>query len=229
MLRTSVIVDYQNVHLTAHDVFNPRGERHESLIHPMQFAVRAIVERNARQRPGFPHAVVERVTAYRGLHHVDYDWEQNRRCLDQASQWEADGVQVELRDLKYRFEYGADGRPIRDINGKKVPRGRPEEKGIDVLCALACVREAARPDVDLVILASRDTDLVPALDEVHDFRAQKPDQYARIETVAWFNPRWREESTRTFGNLRPSGDRRIWNTNLGRQCYDASLDRRDYR
>lgn len=229
MLRTSVVMDYQNVHLTAHDVFNPRGDRHASLIHPVQFAQRAILERNARQREGHPRAQLSQVTAYRGLHHVDHDWEQNRRCLDQASQWEADGARVELRDLKYRFEYGADGRPILDINGKKVPRGRPEEKGIDVLCALACVREAARPDVDLVILASRDTDLVPALDEVYDFRGQDASRYARIETVSWFNRRWREDGTRTFGNLLPSGSRRIWNTNLGRDCYESSIDRRDYR
>ena len=229
MLRTSIIIDYQNAHLTARDVFEPRTERHECLIHPMQFARRAIVERNARQREGHPHAECTGVTVYRGLHHVDHDWEQSRRCSDQATQWRADGATVELRDLKYRYEYGADGRPILDINGKKVPRGRPEEKGIDVLCALACVREAARPDIDLVILASRDTDLVPALDEVYDFRGADPARYARIETVAWFNPRWREEGTRSYGNLRPTEPRRIWNTNLDRSCFEASLDRNDYR
>jgi hypothetical protein len=77
---------------------------------------------------------------------------------------------------------GAGGQPIRDINGHKIPIGRPKEKGIDGLCALACVREAARPDVDLVVLASRDTDLVPALDEVYDFRGADPKRYAGIET-----------------------------------------------
>ena len=33
------------------------------------------------------------------------------------------------------------------------------EKGVDVLCALAAVREAQDPDTDLVILASSDSDL----------------------------------------------------------------------
>jgi hypothetical protein len=37
-------------------------------------------------------------------------------------------------------------------------------KGVDVLVALALVREAADPNVGLVILASHDTDLAPALD-----------------------------------------------------------------
>lgn len=229
MLRTSVIVDYQNVHLTAFDVFNPRGDRHESLIHPMQFAKRAMQERNARQREGYEHAEVVRVTAFRGLPHVDHDWEQNRRALDQASRWQADGVDVQLRDLKYTYRTGADGRPVLDVFGKKEPIGRPKEKGIDVLCALACIREAARDDVDLVVLASRDTDLVPALDEVYDFRGQEPDRYARIETVSWYNPFWREEGSVSGGNLRPTAPRKIWNTNLNRSCYEASLDRTDYR
>ncbi len=145
VLRASIVVDYQNVHLTAFDVFNPRGDRHDSLIHPMQFAKRAIQERNARQREGFEHAEVSRVTAFRGLPHVDYDWEQNRRALDQATQWGNDSVDVQLRDLKYSFKTGADHKPILDLNGKKIPVGRPREKGIDVLCALACVREAAAP------------------------------------------------------------------------------------
>lgn len=229
MLRVSVVIDYQNVHLTAHDVFNPRGERHDSLIHPMQFARRAMIARNGRQREGHPDAAISRVLVYRGLPHVDHDWEQNRRCLDQATQWRADGAIVELRDLKYRYQYGADGRPVLDIHGKKTPIGRPEEKGIDVLCALACVREGMRPDIDVVVLASRDTDLVPVLDEMYDLHGRDATRYARVETVAWFNPRAEEEGTRSYGNLRPTSPRRIWNTNLDRACYDASLDRNDYR
>jgi uncharacterized LabA/DUF88 family protein len=229
MLRTAIVVDYQNVHLTAHDTFNRRGNKHDSLIHPMQFAKRAIVERNSRQREGYEHAVLARVTAFRGRPHADYDWEQNRRCVDQAIQWRADGAVVELRDLKYTYLRGADGRAVKDVNGKKEPVGRPMEKGIDVLCALAAVREAAAPDIDLVILASRDTDLVPVLDEVYDFHRIDPKQYAAIETVSWNNPNARREGGYNGGSLRPSGTRRIWNTNLDRACYDASLDRKDYR
>lgn len=229
MLRTAFVIDYQNVHLTARDVFNPRGADHESLIHPVQFAKRALVERNQRQREGHPHAELTRTLVFRGLHHVDHDWEQNRRCLDQAAQWRRDGAEVELRDLKYSYQLGADGRPILDINGKKVPRGRPKEKGIDVLCALACLREAERPEIDLVVLASRDTDLVPVLDELFDRRGAAPARFARIETVAWLNRNAVAEGAQSGGNLRPTKPRRIWNTNLDRACYDASLDRNVYR
>jgi hypothetical protein len=228
MLRTSVIVDYQNVHLTAKDVFDPQGHEHDSLIHPMQFAKRALMERNARQRDGYPHAELGRVIVFRGLHHADHHWEQHRRCQDQATQWRADGAEVHLRDLKYQYERDAGGRPLIDVHGKKVPKGRPKEKGIDVLCALACVREAALADVDLVILASRDTDLIPALDEVSDFHSAEPQRYSRIETVSWFNKKARAEGAMSGGSLMPTQPRRIWNTNLDRACYEASIDRGAY-
>lgn len=229
MLRATIVIDYQNVHLTARDIFDPGGEPHLSLIHPVRFARRAMGERNERQKPGMPHADVTRVLVYRGLPHVDHDWEQNRRCLDQATQWRNDGAAVELRDLKYNFQRGADSRPILDVNGKKVPVGRPREKGIDVLCALACVREAIDPEVDLVVLASRDTDLVPVLDEIYDFRSHDPERYAKIETVSWFSPEARKEGRYAGGSIRPTAPRRVWNTNLDRSCYQASLDPTDYR
>lgn len=229
MLRTSIVIDYQNVHLTSRDVFDPGGEAYDSLIHPMRFAKRALQERNAKQREGYPLAELEWVTVFRGLPHVDHDWEQHRRCIDQAAEWRRDGADVQLRDLKYRYRHGVDGRAILDAHGRKTPIGRPREKGIDVLCALACVREAARPEVDLVILASRDTDLVPVLDEVYDFRAQDPVRYARIETVAWYNRNAHAEGAMSGGSLRPTAPRRIWNTNLDRACYEASIDRAEYR
>lgn len=229
MLRASVVIDYQNVHLTARDVFDPGGESHDSLVHPVLFARRAIQARNARQRPGHPAAALSLVTVYRGLPHVDHDWEQHRRCLDQATQWRTDGAVVELRDLKYRYQTDVAGRPILDVRGKKTPVGRPKEKGIDVLCALACVRESTRDDIDLVILASRDTDLVPVLDELYDLRGSDPGRYAGIETISWFNNRARQEGAMSGGSLRPTAPRRIWNTNLDRACYEASRDRNSYR
>lgn len=226
-LRAVVVIDYQNVHLTGHDVFNPHGNRHESLIHPRQFAARALLERNSRQRPGYAHAELSKVLVYRGLPHSDHDWEQNRRCLDQADEWSGDDVEVHLRDLKYKYQRDAAGREILDIHGKKTPIGRPQEKGIDVLCALACVREAA--NFDLVVLASRDTDLRPVLDEVHDMHAENPSKFARVETVSWFNRDAAKQGGFAGGSLRPTAPRRIWNTNLNRACFDASIDRNDYR
>lgn len=225
MLRTAVVIDYQNVHLTAHDVFRPEGGRPAALIDPMAFAVTAIRRRNELQRPGYPRASLQRVTAYRGLPHADHDAEQHRRCLDQAGRWRAAGARVELRDLKYRYQLAADSHPVIDIHGRKVPVGRPKEKGIDVLCALACVREALAPDIDLVVLASRDTDLVPVLDEVWDMHRVRPEEVAAIETVSWFHREAATLGLPVLGHLRPTGDRRTWNTNLDVDCFHAARDR----
>lgn len=229
MLRASVIVDYQNVHMTARDVFDPAGPPHSSLIHPVLFARAATARRNARQKEGHPHAEVVDVHVFRGLPHVDHDWEQHRRAIDQARSWENAGAKVELRDLQYFYQRAAGGEPVRDINGKKVPEGKPREKGIDILCALKCVSEAERDDIDLVVLASRDTDLVPVLDELVDRRVREPARFAKIETFSWFDPQVRKTQAFAGGSIKPTGGRRVWNTNLDRSVYDAALDRDDYR
>lgn len=224
MLRAAVVIDYQNVHLTARDVFNPQDADHLSLVHPMLFARAAMQRRNQRQKDGYPLASVERVFVARGLPHSDHDAAQHARCSAQAAQWRSDGAIVELRDLKYDVQRGAGGRALKDIHGKTMPVGRGKEKGVDVLCALKLVRYAIDPDIDLVVLASRDTDLVPALDEVYDMRGQDS-AVARVETFTWDAP----DAPRRLGSLRPSGGRKIWNTNLDRRIFEASLDPRDYR
>ena len=227
MLRTVIVMDYQNVHLTAHDIFNRQSSKHYALIHPMQFAETAIRRRNELQREGYPHAVLKKVMVFRGLPHVDYDWEQHRRCTAQADQWRRDGTIVELRDLKYSFQMTATGLPATDANHRKIPIGPGVEKGIDVLVALTCLREALRHDVDLVIMASRDTDLVPTLDTVFDMRTEDS-TVARIETVSWFDKEAARQGRFAGGNLRPTRPRRIWNTNLDRSSFEASRDRNDY-
>lgn len=226
-LRTAVVMDYQNVHLTAHDVFDRHGDKHDALIDPVKFGQTAVRRRNERQRPGFPAADLSGVFVYRGLPHTDYDWEQNRRCMEQAAQWRSDGADVTLRDLKYKFQRAANGHPIRDINGHKIPTGPGQEKGVDVLVALTCLRQALMPNIELVILASRDTDLVPTLDTMYDMRLEDP-SIAKIETVSWYNKNAAAEGNYAGGNLRASGGRKIWNTNLDRRCFEATRDRRDY-
>jgi uncharacterized protein (UPF0548 family) len=55
------------------------------------------------------------------------------------------------------------------------------EEGVDVLCALALIREASDPNIDLVILASQDTDLEAALDEALSLGT------AKAETASWYD------------------------------------------
>ncbi len=117
--------------------------------------------------------------------------------------------------LKYRYERDAAGQMLLGVDGKRVVESKGE-KGIDVLCALAVVRQAQRPDVDLVILASHDSDLEPALDEALALGS------AKIETFSWCDPVQRHR----IRQLRPGSGRTIWNTRLGetefRNCWDLT-------
>lgn len=218
MLQTSVVVDYQNVHLVGAESFEPYNRRaaHEALVHPGLFARRVVAQRNAGQDAGAPLAQLARVLVYRGLPSNRHDPEDYSRNLAQKSQWERDAlVHVTHRPLRYDVERDATGRPAHDINGREIVKGK-REKGIDVLCALALVREAARPGVNLVILASHDTDLVPALDEARDLG------HTRVETFRW------QSSLRRNAELKPDKPPRTWCTRLGERDFIASLDRNQY-
>ncbi|GAA1809188.1 hypothetical protein [Agromyces neolithicus] len=80
------------------------------------------------------------------------------------------------------------------------------------------MREARDPAVDLVILASQDTDLEPALDEAIALKS------AKVETVSWFhNGQYRQSR-----EIRPAAPTRIWNTRLNAQAFSACRDPENY-
>lgn len=221
-LRASVIVDYQNVHLTGHNCFSATQHlpKHETLVDPLLFAQQLLSARNASQRPGQALAALKRVLVYRGIPAPEHDPKGYARNLAHKSHWERDKrVQVTLRPLKYEYQRDATGRYATDINGRKLVSGPPREKGVDVLCALAAVREAQEPDVDVVILASSDSDLSPAIDEVRRLGT------AKIETFCW----WNTQLKRGF-QIHPSDrSRPIWCTRLDEQSFIASHDRTTYQ
>lgn len=217
-LRAAVIMDYQNVHLTARDLFEVSKNRppHESLVDPLHFGNQLIGARNAAQRPGMDHAVLSRVLVYRGLPSPEHDPKPYARNQAQHAHWERDPrVAVHHRPLKYAYERDGDGRPRLDANGKKIVTGK-SEKGIDVLCALALAREARRSDVDVVILASQDSDLAPALDEALLINS------AKVETFTWYDHPQRHRC----GPVQPTSGRSLWNTRLReaefRNCWDLT-------
>ncbi|WP_243077322.1 hypothetical protein [Microbacterium sp. SS28] len=218
-LRAAVIIDYQNVHLTGAGLFEQYQPPHEHLVHPLHFANQLITRRNANQREGMARAVLSKVLVYRGLPSADVDPKAYARNLAQKSHWEKDArVSVTLRPLKYRYQRTHDGRKATDGSGNFIVIGKPQEKGVDVLCALAMVREARSTDIDLVILASQDTDLEPALDEACALHT------AKIETVSWFD----HGQFRQSREIRPASPTRIWNTRLNAQAFSACRDAENY-
>ena len=220
-LRTCIVMDYQNVHLTGHGLFASTRNlpRHETLIDPLMFAQRLLLIRNERQHPGMAHAALTRVLVYRGQPSPEHDSDGYARNQAQKSHWERDNrVQVTLRPLKYEYQRDASGRPSSDAKGHKVVLGKPREKGVDVLCALAAVREARNAMTDLVILASSDSDLAPALDEARQLGT------AKIETFCWY-----DEPSRLGFQLHPiDRTRRLWNTRLNEAAFRACGDPSSY-
>ena len=220
-LRATIIVDYQNVHLTGHGLFESTRfmPKHETLVDPLFFAQQLIRRRNELQRPGMAHAVLRRVLVFRGLPSPEHDPRAYDRSQAQKAHWERDKrVEVTLRPLKYEYARDADGRPASDADGNRIVTEK-RQKGIDVLCALATVREAQDAANDLVILASSDTDLAPALDEVQRLGC------AKVETFCWYDP-----VSRIGYQLHPSDrSRPVWNTRLDEQLFRACWDTTDYR
>lgn len=223
-LSAVVVMDYQNMHLTGRDRF--RGSNtpaHECLVHPYLFAQRVLAERNARQKEGHLPARLKRIEVYRGQPDATHEPRGFGVNESQAIEWRASDprVQVTLRTLKYTYHRDATGQKIKDIHGRyEVNWNKPPmEKGVDVLCALALYRAAIEAHVDVVILASSDTDLIPAINSVYDSRQ------AKVETVFWGDKRFGG-----FGQLRPDKPRGgIWGTPLTSEDFEATLDRTSYR
>ncbi|WP_175953477.1 NYN domain-containing protein [Schaalia sp. Marseille-Q2122] len=208
VLRMAVVMDYQNVHLSAAGIFLPGRPQHEALIDPYAFAQQVAAARNASNRPEF-HVAVSDVYVFRGQPSSQHDPSGYSRSQAQKSSWEyghGGHVQVTMRPLKYRS--------IRSIDG--AVQVSAQEKGIDVLCALYLVRLARSGQYDVVVLASRDTDLAPALDEAAQLSGCK------VEAVKWYDPSNRS----TWGRIRTASS--IWTTNMEREHFLASLDTRDY-
>jgi hypothetical protein len=104
---------------------------------------------------------------------------------------------------------------LRSPTGHSAIRGTglqpSREKGIDVLVALTVVKMATLGMYDVVMLASHDTDLEPALE------LAVADGQSKIETVGW-------EGCRV---LRPSG-KRLWHTALSTADLVHTQDCRSY-
>ncbi len=214
-----VVMDYQNVHLMGNGLFAPGQPPHLSLVHPLHYANRLLHARNRNQRPGVGsvQAQLAQVLVYRGLPSPLHDSAHYNRSQAQKAEWERDlRVKVTLRPLKYEYQRDASGRKATDGGGAPIVTGKVE-KGIDVLCALAVVREARLTSIDIVILASQDSDLEPALDEALSMTC------AKVETSSWYDP-----VNHSSRELRPSSGRKIWNTRLNANDFAAVRDTKTY-
>jgi uncharacterized LabA/DUF88 family protein len=162
--KLAVVMDYQNIHLTAHGLFAPYGTPvHEVLIHPLAFAEQMLQARAERQMDvRQKQAVLTDVFVYRGQPSNSQQAPLYRVTQAQKAEWTRDPrVHVTYRQLKY------------------APNRPPQEKGVDVLVALNLVRLAEAGLHDVVVLAAHDTDQEPALEMATEKGR------AKIETCGW--------------------------------------------
>lgn len=158
-----VLMDYQNVHLTAHECFSAYGTPvYKTLIEPGKFADQVVQKWNADSGDSL---VVGQVLVYRGIANSRKEPALNSRGTRQKTSWERDArVSVNLRPLRYPRDW---------------PDEKAQEKGIDVMLALALVRAALDKSFDRLFVATRDTDLLPAIEMADD---EYPGQ---VTLVSW--------------------------------------------
>lgn len=202
MTRVAVFIDYQNMYYGARRAFGgPRadspivGQIDPAALARLLIRVGRVVD---------PARVLCATNVYRGEPGRLSHRKVRAAFAGQTRQWRFDSsLTVKTTPLRYRRD---------DQSGRKA--WRAEEKGIDVLLAVDVVRGAYLDEFDTAVVASADTDLLPALEET--LRAGK-----RVETASWADP------AVAFATLRVPG-RRIWNHHLRREHFEAVMDTTDY-
>lgn len=158
MDRVAVFLDYQNVHLSAHQQFAPYGSPPElSLVHPLRVAERICSKRHGE-------CELTSVRVFRGRPNPQHHPVATAANDAQTAAWGRDPRVVVVR---------------RDLNYRGWPDHPPREKGVDVALAIDLVEQALLERFDVGVVFTGDTDLLPAVEMA--FRRTKP----RIEIATW--------------------------------------------
>jgi hypothetical protein len=99
-----LLIDYQNIHLTARDVFAPPGTTAKAtLVHPLEFAKRFMEVRQRTQRDASQQAAeMARVLVYRGAPSNRHEPRGYAASQSQRAWWTRDPiVEVNYRTLRY--------------------------------------------------------------------------------------------------------------------------------
>lgn len=169
MTRVAVFIDYQNIYHGARRAFGGPHADAPRFGHVNPAAL-------AQLLVGLGHAVdSERVLWKTSVYRGEPGHKSHRKLrvafARQTSRWRSDpSITVKTTALRYRRVDQRGGRTW-----------QAEEKGIDVMLAMDLVRGAYLDEFDSAVVASADTDLLPALREA--LRAGK-----RVETASWSGP-----------------------------------------
>ncbi len=193
-------MDAQNVYRDARRAFftaldpAPKGQ-----VSPRQFGEMLVA---LRKEP--PDRQLVQVRVYTGRPNSTKDPKTYGAHMRQCARWSRDkDVLVIARALRYPRNW---------------PTERPQEKGIDVQLAVDLVRGYVADEFDIGIVASTDTDLVPALEAVLEF--DKHRGYDPIEVSVWHEDAYSKQ-------LRVTG-RVVYCHDLPMKFYNRVADATDY-
>ena len=164
--RVVVFLDYQNVHLGAHERFAAGLgiPQYKTLVHPLAVAERIVMK---RRRGG----TLQEVKVFRGQPNPQHEPTLAAANDAQSAAWSRDPRVTMVR---------------RPLNYRGWPDERPREKGVDVALAISLVETALLAEYDAAVVFTNDTDLLPAIEMA--FRRTQP----MIEIAAWVGkkPLW---------------------------------------
>jgi uncharacterized LabA/DUF88 family protein len=156
-----VFIDWQNTYKHAREVFGLIDEAGRRGVYDPVELSRILAFGNKRANDGD----LVRVEIHRGIPNPEKNPIGNAAVLRHQDAWLASSGLVHpcLRPLRYHPE-----------------TGKPEEKGVDVALGLSVAEHVLRDFIDVAILFSHDTDLLPVVESVKRLAGSH-----RIETAAW--------------------------------------------
>jgi uncharacterized LabA/DUF88 family protein len=165
-LRVWVFIDAQNLYRDARDAFHAHTAPSSfGQVDPRRFGLLLAARSSARDpRP----RRLEEVRIYTGTPSSSKEPKTSAAHMRQRQAWERQGVKVLARPLRYP---------------KGWPSQKAVEKGVDVALAVDMVFNAARRRYDVGIVASTDTDLLPALEAVSELRSAQGQP--QVEVTCW--------------------------------------------
>lgn len=204
MTRVSLFIDYENIRFAARDIFGgPRRSRNAfGHVNPLQLGLML----TDLGKSVDPERELIAVNVYRGQPGPKSGQRAQAACARQFAAWESlPLVTVRSRPLRYQPTEWSMNEPS---------AWRAEEKGIDVLMALD-IGIGARDDAyDVAVVASADSDLIPAIEvalAVHK----------RVETAMWWSPSDGHRRMKVPG-------KRLWNHALDENQFGKVQDLTDY-
>ncbi len=197
--RVWVFIDWQNLTRDAREAFHDPDNDPASYgqVYPDRLA-------ELLRGLGIQPRTLDQVRLYTGAPANAHQPTAYRAYMKQRSVWIGAGVKVFPRTLRYPPDW---------------PATKAQEKGVDVALAVDVVRYGlVEKSFDVAIVASTDTDLIPALEAISESPDARAWGWPRVEVVTWA-PNKKQ--------LRVP-DKNIWCYKLDQAQYESVRDHTNY-